>query len=295
MTSILKLTSIGKPFFAKMEDHPEEKKDNEEVDLSNMGNNEILKLIYGEIREIRLDNVNLRQKFNKLKYDTGKEIVSIKSKQDDLEKSHDIVAAISESRKKMMEGLLNNHSKLEGCIVNLEAASKAIRNETEKVNIAVNDQENRNRKWCVEINDVPTTKEENCYQIVERIGSIMNIDIAHINRQNPNANTPPTLIVLFKSRSSRDHFFYNKSKLHTKSIADIGLHPSPITDSTKHKIYINESLSATTKLVFRHARVKCKSLSYYSCYTVNGLIFAQKEKDGSKVRINSMQDINLIT
>ena len=247
-----------------------------------------------------MDNVNLRQEFNKLKYDTGKESASFKSKQGDLEKSHDF--AISESTKKMREGLLNNHSKLEGCIVKLEAASKANSNETEKVNIAVNDQENRNRKWCVEINGMPTTKEENCYQIVERIGSIMNIDfdvnqvdIAHRNRQNPNANTPPTLIVLFKSRSYRVHFFYNKSKLHTKSIADIGLHPSPITDSAKHKIYINESLSATTKLVFRHARVKCKSLSYYSCYTVNGLIFAQKEKDRSKVRINSMQDINLIT
>ena len=70
------------------------------------------------------------------------------------------------------------------------------------------------------------TKEENCYRIVENIGKLVDInfdinqiDIAHRNRQNLNANTP-TLIVLFKSRTSRDNFYNNKSKLHAKSIAD---------------------------------------------------------------------------
>ena len=283
-----------------MEGRLEENKNDEDVDINNLGNSEILKLIYGEIKSIRSENLSLRQDFNKLKEDTGERDCD-KSRQDDIEKSQDFVAAINESTKNMAEGLLNNHSKLAARILKLEAANKDIKNEAERVNITVNNQENRNRKWCVEINGVPTTKEENCYQIVEKIGNIMNInfdsnqvDIAHKNRQNPNANTP-TLIVLFKSRTSRDNFYCNKSKLHTKSIADIGLHSSPITDSTKNKIYINESFSATTKMIFRHTREKCKSLRYFSCFTVNGLIYAQKVKDGNRIRINSMQDINLIT
>ena len=171
-----------------MEGRLEENKNDEDVDINNLGKSEILKLIYGEIKSIpvRSENLSLRQDFNKLIEDTGKEIVIIKSRQDDIEKSQDFVAAINESTKNMAEGLLNNHSKLEARILKLEAANKDIKNEAERVNIAVNNQENRNRKWCVEINGMPTTKEENDYQIVEKIGNIMNInfdsnqvDIAH--------------------------------------------------------------------------------------------------------------------
>ena len=85
-------------------------------------------------------------------------------------------------------------------------------------------------------------------RIVEKIGKLVDInfdinqiDIAHRNRQNLNANTP-TLIVLFKSRTSRDNFYYKKSKLHSKSITD--------------KLEIN--------------------VNHFSCYTVNGIIYAQK-------------------
>ena len=91
------------------------------------------------------------------------------------------------------------------------------------------------------------TKAENCYRIVENIGKLVDInfdinqiDIAHRNRQNLNANTP-TLIVLFKSRTSRDNFYYN-IQIHSKSIAD--------------KLEIN--------------------VNHFSCYTVNGIIYAQK-------------------
>ena len=87
------------------------------------------------------------------------------------------------------------------------------------------------------------TKEENCYRIVENIGKLVDInfdinqiDIAHRNRQNLNANTP-TLIVLFKSRTSRDNFYYN--------------------------------IQITLKINCRQTRDKCKSLFLLHCEWYN--------------------------
>ena len=58
--------------------------------------------------------------------------------------------------------------------------------------------------------------------------------------------------------SPRDIFFVNRKSLKDKSINDIGLKATPATDTTRNKIFINESLSAITKSIFRQARIECK-------------------------------------
>ena len=66
------------------------------------------------------------------------------------------------------------------------------------------------------------------------------------------------------------------------------------TDSTNNKIYINESLLAATKMMFRQTRDKYKSLKILSCY-YDGIIYARKMKDGDKIMIDSLREINLIS
>ena len=207
-----------------------------------------------------------------------------------------------ENNKRTNEGLINRNTQLEARMVNIEVEIRALKSNSEKTNNELNSQENRNRKWCVEINGIPYTHNEKCIDIVGKIGNLMEmeefnvnqVDITHRNKNNPNATTPPTIIVLFKSRSDRDYFFNNKKNLKGKTIEDIGLFPSPLTDFTRNKIFINESLSVITKTIFKKARDICKSLRYNSCYTSNGLIYVQKLKDGSRLCIKSLRDLNLI-
>ena len=164
----------------------------------------------------------------------------------------------------------------------------------------INNQENRNRKWSTEINGIPYNPNEDCYEIVEKIGKLIlpdfnknKFDICHRNKQAPNATTP-TITCLFKNRTDKDIFFVNRKSLKDKSINDIGLKATPATDTTRNKIFINESLSAITKSIFRQARIECKRKHYYSCNTANGIIYCQHIKDGSKLRINSLLDCKKI-
>ena len=54
---------------------------------------------------------------------------------------------------------------------------------------------------------------------------------------------------------------------------------SSLTENQHHKIYLNESLSIFTKLLFKKTRDACKILKYRHCYTTGGVIYVKKEKD----------------
>ena len=71
---------------------------------------------------------------------------------------------------------------------------------------------------------------------------------------------------------------------------DIGFEASSITDSTHKTRFL--SLSVVTSLYCKDTRVKYKQVGYYSCHTINGTVFAQKVKDGNKIKMISIRDFN---
>ena len=195
-----------------------------------------------------------------------------------------------DNNKRTTEGLINRNISLETRMLKVEAEIRALRPSSEKINTELNTQENRNRRWCVEINGVPYTPNEKCVDIVEKIGKLMEIE----NFDRRLWHKPPTIILLFKSRSNRDNFCDNKLNLKGKTVEDIGLFPTPDTDITRNKIFVNESLSVITKTIFKKVGDKWTTLRYNSCYTSNGLIYVQKIKDVGRLCINSLRDLNLI-
>ena len=101
----------------------------------------------------------------------------------------------------------------------------------------------------------------------------------------------PAIIVKFKSRTDRDKYFERRFSLKDKNIENLGLKKSQLTENHHHKIYINESLSVFTKLLFRKTWDTCRMLKCDHCYTTGAVVFVKKEKDLSKIRINHEGDL----
>ena len=103
----------------------------------------------------------------------------------------------------------------------------------------------------------------------------LNIDVAHRLLTNCEERIP-AIIVKFICREDRDKFFEKRSNLKGKTIEDIGYSKSHATEKIYHKIYINESLSVFTKLLFRKSREACRVHNYKHCYTSGGVVYVKK-------------------
>ena len=220
---------------------------------------DLLTTIQADTKSIKNDNKHIRSDLSSFKDKITYEINSIKDHQSELTASQALINDQFESNKKLTNGLLKKHVELERNINQLIIDVTFLLKENESRKMEINNQENRNRKWSTEINGIPYNPNEDCYELVEKIGKLIlpdfnknKIDICHRNKQAPNATTPPTITCLFKNRTDRDIFFVNRKSLKDKSINDIGLKATPATDTTRNKIFINESLSAITKS-FRQA------------------------------------------
>ena len=201
----------------------------------------------------------------------------------------------------------NIQKKIEGCYINYEKAAKILENkivELEKSaldeKLSRNYMENNNRKINIEITGIPVVHGENCKDIARKIGEMMlvehkylNIDVAHRLLTN-SEDKIPAVIVKFKSREDRDKFFEKRSNLKGITIENIGYSKSFATEKMYHKIYINESLSVFTKLLFRKSREACRVHNYKHCYTSGGVVYVKKDGDSQKTRINHEGDLRKI-
>ena len=149
----------------------------------------------------------------------------------------------------------------------------------------------------IEVTGIQTIADENYKQIIYKLGKLIkvqeehlnNIDVAH--RLLTHTNKIPAIIVKFKSRTDRDHFFEKRFNLKDKTIEIIGFKKSSLTENQHHKIYLNESLSIFTKLLFKKYRDSCRMLKYKHCFTTGGVISVKKEKNSGKIRINHEGDL----
>ena len=93
-------------------------------------------------------------------------------------------------------------------------------------------------RWMLEVSGIPVKENEDCIDIITNLLPLLdlfdlfikNIDIAH---QIPSkTKTNLDIFISFKTRSSRDIFFANRSKLKEKSIKDLGFPKPNINQST---------------------------------------------------------------
>ena len=172
----------------------------------------------------------------------------------------------------------------------VEISAKIKTNATNTIN-----QEQYTRRTMVEVNNIPKqeSEKENSLDIIYKLLDLLKlnldrktIDVAHRLSDKPDS----PIIVKFTTRSARDLFFNNRSRLANHTIADLGCNIDP--NKKSKKIFINESLSHSIKVLFKEVRNQCEKKNYSYAWTRNGVIFIRKNKDSQAIRINSEDDFS---
>ena len=172
----------------------------------------------------------------------------------------------------------------------VEISEKIKTNATNTIN-----QEQYTRRTMVEVNNIPKqeSEKENSLDIIYKLLDLLKlnldrktIDVTHRLWDKPDS----PIIVKFTTRSARDLFFNNRSRLANHTIADLGCNIDP--NKKSKKIFINESLSHSIKVLFKEVRNQCEKKNYSYAWTRNGVIFIRKNKDSQAIRINSEDDFS---
>ena len=258
--------------------------------------------------DLTLDqNSKIKEELAKFKLDICKRVEVVENDIGEMKVDITYVKKSQQFQSEQYDAHSNIQKKIEGCYINYEKTVKILEDrivDLEKSaldeKLSRNYMENNSRKINIEITGIPVGHEENCKVIAKKIGEMMrvedkylNIDVAHRLLTNSEERIP-AIIVKFKSREDRDKFFEKRSNLKGKTIEDIGYSKNHATEKIYHKIYINESLSVFTKLLFRKSREACRAHNYKHCYTSGGVVYVKKDRDLQKMRINHEGDLRKI-
>ena len=129
---------------------------------------------------------------------------------------------------------------------------------------AINDIEQYSRRDCIEIRGVPYSQDESTYDIVEKVGEIIGVElesddisISHrlpdkviTRKDGTKIKHDPAIIVKFTKRSARDDFYYSRKKLHKRSTRDLGFtrqREQPFSNSLIiHQVKTTEIITVNT-------------------------------------------------
>ena len=213
-----------------------------------------------QTNEIKKEITNIKVDFQKIREDVNKCKEDMKS----ISKSHEFLASQFDTHKKQQDSVIKSHAELINHQNYLVERINTLEKKLSEEIVNRSHGENNSRKMNVELSGIPITHNEDCKEIIAKIGREMglnitrnNIDVAHRLFKKDN-NHIPIIIARFYSRTERDAYFFKRSSLKDKTIKDFGFEPTTESAKMKNKIYINESLSIYTKQIFKYCRMKCQ-------------------------------------
>lgn len=172
----------------------------------------------------------------------------------------------------------------------------------EEYKTLVDNQEQYTRRDCLEIRGIPPTRGENTNEVVQRIGSLVNVTIQDSDisishrlpsreRKGGSSTKPeakyPSIIVKFTRRNVREAFYKARSKLKDYTTDDIGL-----GRFTVNGIYIQESLTERKKDLFGKCLQFKKDHHYKYIWTYYGKIFLRRNDTSPAVTVLSVADLD---
>jgi hypothetical protein len=167
-----------------------------------------------------------------------------------------------------------------------------------EVKADLDEQEQYTRRDSLEVRGVPITVDEDIDEIIQSIGKLLDVEIddsdISVSHRLPSrargtstgAKFPPAIIVKFTNRNIRDELYRSRSKLKSFDINDIGL-----GRYGNEKIYIQESLTAKRKKLFKECLEIRKNARYKFIWTYYGTIYLRKNESSPAVRITSFKEL----
>lgn len=151
--------------------------------------------------------------------------------------------------------------------------------------------EQYSRNANIEIQGVSQEKDENVFDIISKIGSVIEepiteADIEKCHRVPTRRPGKTNIIVQFKSRAKRDAAL-QKAKKARFTNKDVGI------DNT-NPIYVNEHLCPALKRLLGMAIKRKHDNQWKSVWSINGKIFARQADDMDAIQIINERDLERI-
>lgn len=234
----------------------------------------------------------IQEQLNKIVFDLAPlaalvaDVKSIKSElsglKDSIEMAHDIINGFT----KKVNTLESKVSKLE----KMASQLPALQDDIEKLNRESRDRDQWARANNVEIVGIPQKKNENLYDIAQKIGTLSNITvrkedinyIARIPTRTPNAEKP--IVVAFNSRYTKEEFVASSRKSNLLNISNIGF-------STSANFYVNDHLTPSNKSLLSKARALAKENNFKYIWVKHCKIMAKRSDTASTFFIKCEKDL----
>jgi len=209
-------------------------------------------------------------------------------KLEDIIKSINFMGAQFDDFNKKIDSVLDEIKNLKSENKKIIIENKRLGDEIDILKTKIDDLEQLNLGHSVEIKGITKTKNENCLDIVQLIATKANSDV--IVNSAYRINTPGDgagiLIADLKTSVMKKDFI--------RKVKNINFTANMIAKgwSSEQKIYVNERLTKTRRLLFFKTRNICKEKQYKYVWINNADILVKKD-DGSKTtRIKSEADFN---
>lgn len=158
--------------------------------------------------------------------------------------------------------------------------------EIDELKIQINEMDQYNRRYNMEICGVQNAGKEDTMKILEKISEEIEvpfndqlIQAAHPLKQY-NPNYPPTIMVQFTRKDVRDQWIAQGRKTYRNAPAG------------KTKVYFNENLTVANRKLHRDARIKAKDKNFKFVWVKNGKVFVKKNEEASVIHIKSTKDLD---
>lgn len=205
-----------------------------------------------------------------------------------------IVDSIDELKSSLSQ-LEDSHSALKEENSKLKRQLATIHNELETLKFNCDEQEQYNRRECLEIHGIPTMEKEDTNDIITKVGSLINVKIEpndiSVSHRLPTKNKDrkdniKPIIVKFTRRDVRDQLYSSRRLLKDHTIDDIGM--GRLGSS---KIFIQESLTFKKKDLFKKCLKFKKENKFKFIWTSYGTIFLRKNEHSPSHKITYESDL----
>ncbi|CAG9113274.1 unnamed protein product [Plutella xylostella] len=151
----------------------------------------------------------------------------------------------------------------------------------------------QSRQCNIEISNLPEKRGENLVEILQNIGtaikfSIPQKDIIAIHRvphMRSDNNTPKNVVVKFTSQTLRSNVLSAYRLAKGLTTDQVGISGAP------NRIYLNEHLIFSKKLLFRECRSAAKQHNYKHTWVRNGTILMRETDTSPVLKIYSSTDL----
>lgn len=172
---------------------------------------------------------------------------------------------------------------------------KANISQLQKENVSLRDELNHLQQYSrinnVEITGIPENKGENIVSILQKIGEVAgcviqlsDVDACHRIPKHGSGDNPRSLVVKFISRLKKEELMMAAKKKGVTT-SDLGFGRS------SSKVYVNDHLTLTNKILFKKTREMCKEKSLKYCWTKEGRILVRKNDISRVIHIRSEDDL----